>query len=148
MSAPTVITRAAVYLRDGGCVVCGTLRHLTFQHRARVGAGGDTRRPIPEEGLTACSIHNERFESDLQQAALAFGWKIRDWAEGKAFLVPVLHMPTRTWFRLSASERIVTTPTVAQDLMLDVYGDDWLEWKAEADRIFPPIEGRRYSWAR
>jgi hypothetical protein len=134
LSAPTARVRAEVYARDGlQCVCCGTDRALEFQHRAAVGMGGSKIRPTAEEGLTACSEHNSRFEHDLQTIALAYGWKVKRWVKAPC-LVPVFHQPLHTWFRLTGTERIQVSAVAALDMMHHVYGDEYLDWKAEADR--------------
>jgi hypothetical protein len=133
VSAPTARVRAEVYARDAGCILCGTTTGLSFQHRCAVGMGGSKRRPTAEEGVAACLPHNERFESDLQTIALVHGWKVKRWVKAPA-LVPVFHQPLHTWFRLTGPERIQVSAVAALDMMHHVYGNEYLDWKAEADR--------------
>lgn len=95
MTAPTQKVRAATYLRDlHRCVSCGTSEGLTWQHRAATGMGGAGKRAAvltPADGLTACAVCNMRFESDLQEIALASGWKLRRHRGG----IPASELPYR-----------------------------------------------------
>lgn len=95
MTAPTAKVRAATYLRDlNRCVACGASGGLTWQHRAATGMGGAGKRAAaltPADGLTACALCNMRFESDLQEIALASGWKLRRNRGG----IPASELPYR-----------------------------------------------------
>lgn len=95
MTAPTAKVRAATYLRDQHrCVSCGTQEGLTWQHRAATGMGGAGKRAAiltPADGLTACAVCNMRYEADMQELALASGWKLRRYRGG----VPACELPYR-----------------------------------------------------
>lgn len=131
MSAPTPLTRAAVYKRDGNrCVTCGEPSGLSFQHRRASGMGGSSIRPGAADGVTACLPHNERYEGDLQATALAYGWKVRKWANPT--LVPLYVAHEWRWYRLEGTERIEITAVVALDMMHAVYGDEYMRWFEEA----------------
>lgn len=81
MTAPTARVRALTYKRDGyRCVACGATDGLSWQHRTATGMGGagvKAARMTPADGVTACLPCNQRFEADLQDLALANGWKLR-----------------------------------------------------------------------
>ena len=103
MTAPTAKVRAATYLRDlHRCVSCGTSDGLTWQHRAATGMGGAGKRAAqltPADGLTACALCNMRFEADMQQMALASGWKLRRNRGGvPAWEIPYRDAVTGLWW--------------------------------------------------
>lgn len=127
-SDPTPAVRMGVYERDGHrCVSCG--RHdLTFQHRQAVGMGGSNQRPRLDQGLAACGTCNSRYEADLHQAALRFGWKVPRWVE-HAGLVPVFVPVEGRWYRLAhtCARRDHVTHAEAMRMMHEVYGDDYVE---------------------
>lgn len=126
MSAPTLSIRTSVYRRDGWrCVACGSLS-LTFQHRRAVGMGGSKVKPTPEDGLALCGGCNDRCERDLQTVALLHGWKVRRWATPTD--IPVYYPRERAWYRLDGTQRVFLVPSIALDMMLDVYGDEYLTW--------------------
>ena len=95
MTAPTAKVREATYRRDlHRCVSCGTKEGLTWQHRAATGMGGAGRKAATltaADGLTACLMCNMRFESDMQELALASGWKLRRYRGG----IPASELPYR-----------------------------------------------------
>lgn len=81
MTTPTRTVRGLTYLRDGHrCVSCGAYAPLEWHHREASGHGGRGRKApalTPADGLTACSRCNSGFEAELQEVALALGWKLR-----------------------------------------------------------------------
>jgi len=135
VAEPTKYVREAVYNRDGrACITCGA-RVLSFQHRKAVGMGGSPIAPEPEEGLTACSPCNGRYERDLQLEALLKGWKVRKWAY--APLVPVFYphstaMYLKGWYRLEDDQRYGIDAEKAELMMRDVYGSLYDDWKGQA----------------
>lgn len=132
MSAPTKQTRQDVYLRDGyRCVMCTATDPLTFQHRRAVGMGGSKILPPPVDGLTLCASCNERCEHDLQDAALANGWKVRRWVKSPE-RVPVFYPAELAWFRLEGTRRVQISSAVAMEMGCAVYGDEWMKWRAHA----------------
>lgn len=129
MANPTVKVRRGVMERDGeSCVACGSPPPLTFQHRRRVGMGGDKQRPGFADGLAACGPCNSRFEGDLQTLALLNGWKVRAWVKDPA-RVPYYDATTHRWYVLTDNGpwRREVTRAKALAMMADVYGSDWKE---------------------
>ena len=131
MSAPTLTVRNAVYDRDGrACVACRRTDGLSFQHRRAVGMGGSKIQPGATDGLTLCVPCNEACEHYMQTLALAYGWKVRKWADpGK---VPVYSPHEWAWFLLDGMERTEITSEAAIDAMCGVYGDEYLQGWMEA----------------
>jgi hypothetical protein len=128
MSAPSSAVRAAVYRRDKfRCAACPSDYPLSFQHRQATGMGGDPEPPTIVQGLTLCVTCNWRCENDRQTQALLYGHKVRRWVRDPAD-VPVFYANERLWYRLEDEARIFITPTIALDLMLEVYGDEYLQW--------------------
>lgn len=126
---PTPHVRMGVYERDGQrCVSCGRWGGLTFQHRQAVGMGGSTVRPRFDQGLSACGSCNERYEGDLQQAALRFGWKVKRWVE-HAGMVPVFVPREGRWYRLARAlpRREHVTHAEAMRMMREVYGEQYVD---------------------
>jgi hypothetical protein len=103
------------------------------QHR-QGGMGGRRDKHRLPMVLTLNSIINGLFESDpeWQAAARAYGMKVSMHVRDVA-LVPVFHVARRRWFRLDGDERTEIGSLIALDMMLAVYGDEYLEWKARAD---------------
>lgn len=126
MAKPTRVVREGVYWRDqNACCSCGRTDGLTFQHRRAVGAGGSKLPPTFADGLAACAICNMRFESDLQDEAIAKGWKVPRKVADPA-RVPYFHALAGRWFVLSDDGpwRAEITSDVAQAMMLAVYGPE------------------------
>lgn len=128
MSAPTLLVRTHTYGRDGNrCVSCHALEGLSFQHRRAVGMGGSKMRPGVTDGLTLCMPCNEACEADLQDHALANGWKVRRWAD--PVRVPVYYPHEFQWYRLEGTARYAINGASALDLMYGVYGDEYTKWR-------------------
>lgn len=128
---PTPSTRETVYTRDGNrCVACHTPDTLTFQHRRAVGMGGTKNPPHPTDGLVLCATCNTAAESNMQTLALAFGWKVRRWANPTR--VPVYYPHEFAWYRLDGDTRIPVGGVEAIDMMHAVYGDQWFTWRQES----------------
>lgn len=136
MSAPTPVTRAVTYERDGHrCVSCGAMVYLEYQHRAVEGHGGRKAHPRLDEGVTTCAKCNPLYEGSLQTRALLFGWKIRTWVrdQGIAYRVPVFYAFERSWFLLDAEgNRFPISRSRARALMHEVYGDEYMKWEEAA----------------
>lgn len=146
MAAPTKKVRETVLARDGHqCVSCPNAAgyRLEMQHRQAVGNGGSKVRPEPHELATSCAICNARYEADMQDVALARGWKVRGWVRAPG-LVPMYRSADRVWLLLtSAGTRVPITEAHAIKRMHDVYGDQWDEW-ARAAGI--NTEGTKEGW--
>lgn len=126
MAKPTKDVRRGVYERDDyTCVSCGRMHALSFQHRRATGWRGSKELPTLADGLTACIECNMRFEGDLQDEALAKGWKVRSWVRNPA-LVPYFHEGAGRWYVITddAPVRRAITRAQARELMLAVYGSD------------------------
>src|SRR5690606_32722533 len=132
MTAPTSQTRTDTYLRDGyRCVMCGPLEPLEFGHRRAVGMGGSRDLPPPVDGITQCPTCNARGEADLQDAALANGWKVRRWVTSPE-RVPMYYPLELAWYRLEGTRRVRISSAVAMEMGCSVYGDEWMQWRAQA----------------
>lgn len=129
MSDPTPQVRKGTYARDGfRCASCGS-PHLTFQHRRAVGNGGSPIPPSIEDGLTLCALCNNAAEAHIQALALAYGWKVRRWVDDPS-RVPVFYQPERQWARLTPDgTRVVISHVLALEMMIEVYGDQYFEWR-------------------
>ena len=129
MAAPTQKVREKVLARDGhACVSCPNVYRLEMQHRQAVGMGGSKTPPAPHELATSCSICNARYESDMQDEALARGWKVRGWVRD-AGLVPMYRASDGVWLLLTSSGGCVRiTKGHAIERMREVYGAEWDEW--------------------
>lgn len=134
MTAPTKQTRTDTYVRDGyRCLMCGAFDPLSFGHRRAVGMGGSLILPPPVDGVTQCVTCNGRCETDLQELALANGWKVRRWVRNPE-LVPVYYPFEMAWFRLEGTLKIRISYEVALEMGCRVYGAEWLAWH-EAVRV-------------
>lgn len=137
MAEPTASVRGGTYQRDGDhCIACGREDALSYQHRKAVGMGGSKFRPEWSEGVTACLPCNERFEHDLQDAALAFGWKVKRWVTD-TWRVPVFDHAIGGWFLLSeiSAKRSRITRAEAMSLMDRIYGEQHAKWWSAAHGI-------------
>lgn len=135
MSAPAPVVWAVVKERDGQrCVSCGARSRLQFQHRRTEGMGGRLAAPKLEEGLTSCWECNPAYEGHLQRVALRFGWKVRGWVidQGRGGDVPVFYRVEQSWFRLEAGARLPISEARAVEMMRDVYGEQYEEWRDAA----------------
>lgn len=131
MTAPTRETRADTYARDGfRCMMCGAVQPLSFGHRRAVGMGGSRVLPPPIDGLTQCIPCNDRCEGDMQDLALANGWKVRRWVTSPD-RVPVYYPLEFAWFRLEGIRRVQISSAVAMEMGCSVYGDEWMRWRAQ-----------------
>lgn len=135
MVAPKAKDRALMLARDGGrCVSCGATTALEAQHRGAVGMGGSKIAPLLDELLTACAADNARYEADWQTRALLAGWKVRRWVveQGIAYRVPVF-VSMHGWVLVDREGgRTVISAARARGLMVEVYGDEYLEWEQGA----------------
>ncbi|NIH52525.1 hypothetical protein [Lysinibacter cavernae] len=103
---------------------------LTFQHRQAVGMGGSKTRPQVAEGLTACLMCNDRFEGDLQETALLFGWKVRrNIGHFVCEDVPVFFPLWAQWFVVVGEIRVPITELEARRKMIAVYGPEYEAWR-------------------
>lgn len=132
MTAPTPAVRADMYRRDHDqCAMCGRHDMLTHQHRQATGMGGSKERPSITASLTLCAECNDRCERDLQIKALVYGVKVRRWVKDPA-MVPVLYPFIWGWARLTEDGKAEPiTGEQAAEMMRDVYGEEWDEWRAQ-----------------
>lgn len=123
MTAPTSEVRGATYLRDGfRCVSCGRSNGLQWQHRQASGLGGRGRKApalTTADGVTSCYICNPRYESDMQQMALALGWKLlRNLGCIKPIEVPFYVKWERQWYLPGeGTDRTPIHPVLAAELI-------------------------------
>lgn len=125
MTAPTRQVRGHTYLRDNHrCVAAADgqcMGGLEWNHRESSGHGGrGSKAPAltTADGVTACSGHNARFESDMQSLALAMGWKLKRNRRIAAADVPYFDTNDRTWYLPGiGSTRTAIIPALAQELV-------------------------------
>lgn len=116
------------------CVLTGTEGDRIVPQHRQGGMGGRPDKHRPANVLWADSILNGLIESDAgwQATAKAWGVKVPLWVRDVS-LVPVFYRFEHAWFVLDDVGRREVSAIEALDMMLDVYGDDYLEWKAIAD---------------
>lgn len=122
--------------RDG--FVCAwtatTTDRLVPQHR-QGGAGGRPDKHRPENLLWLDSLLNGLIEADasLAEIAKAYGIKVPIWMKDVS-AVPVFYAHEHRWFLLEGRTRREITAVDAMDRMHTLYGDEYFQWKARADR--------------
>jgi hypothetical protein len=89
--------------------------------------GGSKNLPSPVDGLTLCLTCNTACEGSMQQLALAYGWKVRRWADPEH--VPVFYPHEFSWSILRGVSRVPITSVVALDRMHSVYGDEYFTFR-------------------
>lgn len=121
--------------RDGRrCVITATEgERLIPQHRQGGMGGRPDKHRLPNL-LWLDSILNGHIESDAtwQASAKAWGVKVPIWVTDVT-RVPVFFRHEHAWFALDGIGRMEISALDALDRMLDVYGDEYLTWKAIAD---------------
>jgi hypothetical protein len=131
-------TLVAIDARDGArrCVMTATEGDRVVPQHRQGGMGGRPDKHRPENVVWADSILNGLIEADaaLQDAAKAHGVKIPIWVRNVT-LVPVYFQFERTWFVLEGVTRRAVTEAESLGMMLDVYGDEYLKWAANADLL-------------
>lgn len=129
-------TLRALDNRDGTrrCVMTGTEGDRIIPQHRQGGMGGRRDKHQPVNVLWLDSILNGHIESDAgwQATAKAWGVKVPIWVTEVAD-VPVYFRFEHAWFLLEGDGRRQITAIDALDRMLDIYGDDYLAWKAIAD---------------
>lgn len=127
----------ALRVRDNGvCVLTGAdTGRLVPQHRRNRGMGGDRTGNTLHNTVLLDSILNGLLESDatLSELGKAYGTKVPGWVVDPSH-VPVFYPHEHAWFLLEGDTRRQVTAVEAIDRMHEVYGDDWLRWKAVADQ--------------
>lgn len=116
------------------CVMTGTqTARIVPQHR-QGGMGGRADKHQLINLVWLDSILNGFLESDAEWAAHALAWgvKVPLWVKDVAD-VPVYFAAELTWCALVGETRTPMSAIVALDTMLEIYGDDYLLWKAVAD---------------
>ncbi|MDR6142068.1 hypothetical protein QE375_001622 [Microbacterium foliorum] len=116
------------------CVMTGTQTDRIVPQHRQGGAGGRKNKHRLENLLWLDSIINGWIEDHADWAAHAQAWgiKVPLWVTDVA-AVPVYFAAELTWYVLEADGRREIPPIVALDMMLEVYGDDYLLWKSVAD---------------
>lgn len=125
----------ALDARDGRvCVMTATEGdRLVPQHRAGGMGGRRDKHQLPRL-LWLDSIVNDLIESDPEWQAVAMARGVKIWLDTDPGRVPVYYRGERSWFVLQGATRRPIPATTALDMMHDVYGDQYLLWKAIADR--------------
>lgn len=120
--------------RGRACVMTGTQTERIIPQHRQGGMGGRKSKHRLENLLWLDSIINGWIEDDAEWAAHAQAWgvKVLLWVKDVT-AVPVYFAPEMTWFILEGESRRAISSIVALDMMLEVYGDDYLLWKAVAD---------------
>ncbi|MGI6878798.1 hypothetical protein [Microbacterium sp. gxy059] len=124
----------ALEARDGRvCVMTGTSgERLVPQHRAGGMGGRRNKHELPRL-LWIDSIMNGHIESDPEWQATAKAWGVKISLHADPERVPVWFRHEHTWFVLEGDGRRPISTGTALDMMLAVYGSDYLLWKAVAD---------------
>lgn len=129
-------TLRALDARDGArrCVMTGTEGDRIIPQHRQGGMGGRTDKHRPVNVLWLDSILNGHIESDAdwQATAKAWGVKVPIWIRDVTS-VPVYFRFEHAWFTLEGDNRTPISSVEALDRMLEIYGDDYLLWKAIAD---------------
>ena len=120
--------------RGRACVLSGAQNDRIVPQHRQGGMGGRTHKHRLVNLLWIDSILNGLIETDADWAKLATarGVKVPLWVDEPA-RVPVYFANEHRWYTLHGEQRQEITPAAALDIMLDVYGDLYLEWKAMAD---------------
>lgn len=120
--------------RDGRvCVMtAATGERLVPQHRAG-GMGGRRGKHTLPNLVWLDSIPNGLIESDADWQAVAKAWGVKISLHVDPSRVPVFMQHEFGWFVLEGDGRRPVPALVALDMMLDIYGDQYLTWKAVAD---------------
>ena len=116
------------------CVMTGTEGDRIIPQHRQGGMGGRRDKHQPVNVLWLDSILNGLIEHDAgwQATAKAWGVKVPIWVRDVA-AVPVFFRFEHAWFVLEGDGRREITAADALERMLDVYGDDYLQWKVVAD---------------
>lgn len=115
------------------CVMTGTSsERIVPQHRAGGMGGRKGKHQLPNL-LWMDSITNGLIETDADWQAVAKAWGVKISLHVEATLVPVFFRHEHAWFVLEGDTRREVPALVALDMMLDVYGDQYLTWKTVAD---------------
>jgi len=129
-------TLRAIEQRDGvrRCVMTGGEGDQIVPQHRQGGMGGRPDKHRPENVVWLNSLLNGFIESDAgwQDAARAWGVKVPLWVRDVS-RVPVFFRAENAWFVLKGETRTQVNAIEALDMMLDVYGDEYLQWKAVAD---------------
>lgn len=116
------------------CVLTGTEGDRIIPQHRQGGMGGRRDKHQPVNVLWLDSILNGLIEHDAgwQATAKAWGVKVPIWVRDVA-AVPVFFRFEHAWFVLEGDGRREITAADALERLLDVYGDDYLQWKVVAD---------------
>lgn len=117
------------------CVMTGQQSDRIVPQHRQGGMGGRKDKHRLPNLLWLDSILNGHIESnsEWQAVALAWGVKVPVWVDDVT-RVPVFFRHEHTWFVLDGDTKRPVPAVVALDMMLEVYGDQYLVWKDVADR--------------
>ena len=120
--------------RGRACVMTGTQTERNVPQHRQGGMGGRPGKHRLENLLWLDSLINGWIEDDAEWAAHAQAWgiKVPVWVRDVS-KVPVYFAAEMTWFALEGETRRPIPALVALDMMLEVYGEDYLLAKAVAD---------------
>jgi len=122
--------------RDGFvCVWTATQGDRLIPQHRQGGMGGRPDKHRTENLLWLDSILNGLIEADASLAEIAkvYGIKVPIWVKDVA-AVPVFFAHEQRWFILEGDTRREITAADALDRMHAIYGDEYFQWKARADR--------------
>ena len=127
--------RQNVYERDESlCVVRGSLwamlvpcgGPITLQHRVGRGMGGSKKWDTEPFLVSMCAIHNglEPASAEFRAFCERQGYSVPRWAADQ---FPIQRIPIKyedAWYLLGGAQRYAVPEPVAQELMLEIYGDE------------------------
>lgn len=131
-------TIAAIDRRDAvhgrACVLTGSEGDRIVPQHRQGGMGGRKDKHAPARVLWIDSIFNGLIEHDPEWQAIAMATGVKLWSTVDPERVPVWFRREQTWFVLEGDGRREVSAPTALEMMLDVYGDRYLLWKAVADQ--------------
>lgn len=121
-------------IRGRACVLSAVQSDRVVPQHRQGGMGGRANKHRLPNLLWIDSILNGLIETDAEWAKLALAWgvKVPIWVHDVA-QVPVYFANEHRWYALHGEQRRELAAGAALDMMLNVYGDLYLGWKAAAD---------------
>jgi hypothetical protein len=123
--------RQGVYERDQGVCVSKAIYgpcddSVTIQHRVGRGMGGSALFDAdPGYLLTMCATHNmlETADAEYHRLCKALGWSVPRWVPDRWSIseVPVFYWDG--WHYLVGFDRVPTSEKLAQERLLEIYGE-------------------------